>query len=128
MKVSNESNMLVDCLISKNEIQAQVNYDHRDHPRFDNLQELWAIRESIPVCLMEMSRTPSSSVKKLYKYDVSLPSVHQILNFAEGVRQSLVDAGYSVEEQSSGGQAAFRLYGFGHLGDGNLHLNILMKY
>ena len=67
-------------------------------------------------------------MKKLYKYDISLPNLQRIPEFMEGARKRLVDAGYSVKDPWDGRHAAFRLYGFGHLGDGNLHLNILMKY
>ncbi|KAL5988653.1 D-2-hydroxyglutarate dehydrogenase, mitochondrial [Asimina triloba] len=62
----------------------------------------WRIREGITEAL-----TKAGAV---YKYDLSLP-VEQLYNIVEEMRLQL------------GGQSA-KVMGYGHLGDGNLHLNI----
>jgi len=62
---------------------------------------MWAVRERITESL--------GKAGAVYKYDVSLPV---------SKKQTMVD-----EMQSRVGNLA-KVYGFGHLGDGNLHLNI----
>lgn len=66
-------------------------------------QELWKLREAISESL--------SKEGYVYKYDVSLP-VAQMYNLVEKTRMRLQNATAHV-------------VGYGHLGDGNLHLNIV---
>ncbi|XP_061345595.1 D-2-hydroxyglutarate dehydrogenase, mitochondrial-like isoform X2 [Gastrolobium bilobum] len=61
----------------------------------------WLLRESIPEALMRAGA--------IYKYDLSLP-VEKMYNLVEEMRSRLGNAANVV--------------GYGHLGDGNLHLNI----
>uniref|UniRef100_A0A2P2LJW3 Uncharacterized protein MANES_01G140700 n=1 Tax=Rhizophora mucronata TaxID=61149 RepID=A0A2P2LJW3_RHIMU len=61
----------------------------------------WRIREGIPEALMRAG--------PLYKYDLSIP-VEKLYDLAEDMRARL-------------GQSA-KVVAYGHLGDGNLHLNI----
>ncbi|MEC9466590.1 MAG: FAD-binding oxidoreductase [Myxococcota bacterium] len=66
---------------------------------------LWAMREGISESLTREAF--------LYKYDVSVP-VRSMAAFEADLR--------TLAEQECGG---FPLYLFGHVGDGNLHLNVL---
>jgi len=69
---------------------------------------LWQLRETI---------TPSlSAAGAVYKYDVSLP-VPRLYELVEVMRERLGAA-------AEGGGGGVQVVGFGHLGDGNLHLNI----
>ncbi|KAJ0040848.1 hypothetical protein Pint_28378 [Pistacia integerrima] len=61
----------------------------------------WRIREGVPEALMKAGA--------VYKYDLSLP-VEKMYDLVEEMRLRL-------------GQTA-KVIGYGHLGDGNLHLNI----
>ena len=69
---------------------------------------LWELRESITPAL--------TAAGYVYKYDVSLP-VPRMYELVEATRARLQDAGY-------GEDGGVRPVGFGHLGDGNLHLNV----
>lgn len=64
---------------------------------------IWAIRDDV-VRLLE--------IEPIFLFDVSLP-VRDMESYVEGVRQSLTEA---WPEQ--------RLFVFGHLGDGNIHLGV----
>jgi FAD/FMN-containing dehydrogenase len=103
------------------------------------LQDLWSLREHVPLALMSLSRTGTASspgtglVKKLFKYDVSLPEVAQMPVLVSEVADQLRREGYRVtqfagddDNGSTSVAVTFQLFGFGHIGDGNLHLNILM--
>ncbi|XP_041018111.1 D-2-hydroxyglutarate dehydrogenase, mitochondrial [Juglans microcarpa x Juglans regia] len=61
----------------------------------------WRIREGVPEALMKAGA--------IYKYDLSLP-VEKMYNLVEEMRIRLGDSS--------------KVIGYGHLGDGNLHLNI----
>lgn len=67
-----------------------------------HVMKLWALRERIAEAL--------AAEGCVYKYDVSVP-VRQFYQLVEEVRKRL--AGHGI-----------RCCGYGHLGDGNLHLNI----
>jgi len=69
------------------------------------VNDLWLIRESITSALKEDG--------EVYKYDVSLP-LPQLYELVETMR-----------ERTEG--LAVHCCGYGHLGDGNLHLNITSK-
>ncbi|XP_038725643.1 D-2-hydroxyglutarate dehydrogenase, mitochondrial isoform X2 [Tripterygium wilfordii] len=64
----------------------------------------WRIREGLPEALMKAGA--------VYKYDLSLP-VEKMYNLVEEMRKRLGDSA--------------RVVGYGHLGDGNLHLNVSTK-
>ncbi|CAG9461920.1 unnamed protein product [Pedinophyceae sp. YPF-701] len=66
---------------------------------------IWALRERITESMAREGR--------VYKYDVSLPP-HAIYQLVEATRARVAAA-------CPGAQA----FGFGHLGDGNLHLNVV---
>lgn len=65
---------------------------------------LWSVRERITEGLLHDGY--------VYKYDISLP-LRQLYSLVEDTRQRLKGEG-----------AVTRVVGFGHIGDGNLHLNI----
>lgn len=69
------------------------------------LQELWQIRERIAESHLHEGYT--------YKYDVSVP-VHQLYEPVEFMRTRM-------------GSSVLRCCGYGHLGDGNLHLNFITR-
>jgi FAD/FMN-containing dehydrogenase len=66
-------------------------------------KSLWRLREDTPVSL--------SSAGAVYKYDLSMPtsSMYAIVDY---MRKTL--------------PPHFQVFGYGHIGDGNLHLNILV--
>ncbi|CAK9324218.1 unnamed protein product [Citrullus colocynthis] len=67
----------------------------------NQISSFWQIREGIPEALMKAGA--------VYKYDLSLP-VEKMYDLVEAMRTRL-------------GNSA-KVIGYGHLGDGNLHLNI----
>ena len=95
------------------------------------------------MALMDLSRrraanivgTASDSSKgMLFKYDVSIP-ISQWSPFVATVGEDLREKGYLVllgrnEYDAVVGMASPALYicCFGHMGDENLHLNILLRY
>jgi len=68
----------------------------------DQSAHIWSIREGITEALSKSGR--------VYKYDVSIP-LDELYSLVEVMRERLAPLGAEVS-------------GFGHLGDGNLHLNI----
>jgi FAD/FMN-containing dehydrogenase len=73
---------------------------------------LWKLRELIPE-----SAGKSGSV---YKYDLSVP-VPKMYSLVEKMRARLSESGLFKEE---GGGRIREIVGYGHIGDGNLHINI----
>ena len=71
--------------------------------------ELWNLRERIPVALKYAGA--------VYKYDVSLPTI-KMYELVERMRERFAVRGMDEE---------VKVLGYGHLGDGNLHLNISRK-
>ena len=69
------------------------------------IKSLWSLRENISESLSHMQ-------KKVYKYDVSIPISH-MYEVVEHVRKSLNGCNDTI------------VTGFGHIGDCNLHLNIV---
>lgn len=61
----------------------------------------------------------------MYKYDLSVPIPH-LYSLVEETRVKLSDAGLMAPESDSGNEKypVVDVIGFGHLGDGNLHLNV----
>ncbi|KAI9099726.1 hypothetical protein DFS34DRAFT_592639 [Phlyctochytrium arcticum] len=75
---------------------------------------MWNIRESITECLAKEGGN--------YKFDLSVP-VPQLYSVVEDMQKHLADKGlYSLDGSASG--AVKHIVGFGHMGDGNLHLNL----
>ncbi|CAG8602318.1 10405_t:CDS:10, partial [Racocetra persica] len=79
----------------------------------DNTQmkNLWSIREGIPDACMK--------VGSAYFYDISIP-ISVMYEIVEDVTSRLKDAGLF-------GNNVVDVIGFGHIGDGNLHLSITSK-
>lgn len=80
------------------------------------IQSLWSWRESIPE-----ATTIGGGV---YKYDVSIP-LADLYGLVEDINARLNDAGIaSLDDESKPVLAAL---GYGHIGDGNLHLNVSVR-
>lgn len=78
------------------------------------IRNLWSMREGIPEAL--------SKEGGVFKYDVSLP-VPRIYDCVEDMRKHLTEQGVYGKEDSP----VVEVVGYGHVGDGNLHLNIATK-
>ncbi|OLY84626.1 D-lactate dehydrogenase [cytochrome] 2, mitochondrial [Smittium mucronatum] len=84
------------------------------------IAKMWTMREGIPESLAKFGST--------YKYDISIPiaKLYQIVN---DIKVRLSDAG--VYDAASEGDShdekniVKSVNGYGHIGDGNLHLNIV---
>ncbi|KAJ3315377.1 hypothetical protein HDU76_002215 [Blyttiomyces sp. JEL0837] len=74
---------------------------------------MWAIRESIPEACARDGKGGN------LKYDLSMP-VPELYKCVEDMRDRLEGLGLYGEKSGREG----RVVGFGHMGDGNLHLNI----
>ncbi|KAF9427518.1 hypothetical protein BGZ94_004748 [Podila epigama] len=74
------------------------------------LRNLWAIREGIPEAC--------SKSGAVYKYDISMP-VPVLYQMVEDMRTRLENAGAVGD-----GKLVKSVIGYGHVGDGNLHLNV----
>ncbi|KAK8869896.1 hypothetical protein IAR55_000464 [Kwoniella newhampshirensis] len=74
---------------------------------------LWRIRELCPESL--------SKAGKAYKYDLSVP-VEKMYCLVEHMRQRMRDVGMLKDD---GTGKVKSVAGFGHMGDGNLHLNVV---
>ena len=68
-------------------------------------RDLWKLRESIPLALVKRGR--------VFKYDLSVPMA-DMYALCEETRARLQGGGFADAE----------VFGYGHLGDGNLHLNV----
>lgn len=80
------------------------------------IQSLWSWRESIPEA--------STIGGGVYKYDVSIP-LADLYGLVEDVNVRLSEAGIaSLDDESKPVLAAL---GYGHIGDGNLHLNVSVR-
>ncbi|KAF9305933.1 hypothetical protein BGZ74_008267 [Mortierella antarctica] len=82
----------------------------QDTTQFNNL---WAIREGIPEAC--------SKTGAVYKYDLSMP-VPVLYDMVQDMRTRLDENGVLGE-----GKPVKCVVGFGHIGDGNLHLNIMAE-
>ncbi|KAK3822493.1 MAG: hypothetical protein JOS17DRAFT_318812 [Linnemannia elongata] len=74
------------------------------------IQNLWAIREGIPEAC--------SKAGAVYKYDISMP-VPVLYQAVEDMRARLVQS-----DAYGDGKLFTSVIGYGHVGDGNLHLNV----
>lgn len=80
------------------------------------LKNLWAWRESIPEA--------STIGGGVYKYDVSLP-LKDLYGLVEAVNEKLVEADMVGFDDES--KPVVEAIGYGHVGDGNLHLNVAVR-
>ncbi|KAI9269016.1 hypothetical protein BDA99DRAFT_503247 [Phascolomyces articulosus] len=78
------------------------------------IRNLWSLREGFTEAL---GKEPA-----VYKYDISMP-VPKIYECVEDMRQHLKDGGVFGQEDSP----VTDVVAYGHVGDGNLHLNIAAK-
>ncbi|KAI9334984.1 hypothetical protein BDR26DRAFT_549932 [Obelidium mucronatum] len=79
--------------------------------------QLWSFRESIPEACAKDGKGGN------LKYDISVP-VEQIYDIVPEMRKRLEEKGLYDSVESAGTTREGRVVGFGHFGDGNLHLNI----
>lgn len=79
------------------------------------IQELWSWREGITECLGHDGG--------VYKYDLSIP-IHELYDLVNETRDRLTEAGLVGTEES---HPVVDVVGYGHMGDGNLHLNIPVR-
>ncbi|KAJ3348443.1 hypothetical protein HDU83_001329 [Entophlyctis luteolus] len=79
--------------------------------------QLWALRESIPEACGKDGKGG------ILKYDISVPVEH-MYDIVEIMRERLISRGLYDPDESIGSIRVGRVAGFGHFGDGNLHLNI----
>ncbi|CUS07816.1 unnamed protein product [Tuber aestivum] len=76
-------------------------------------RNLWSWREGIPEVLGHWGG--------VYKYDVSIP-LKELYSLVEDVKARLIEHGLLGEDKT-----VVDVVGFGHMGDGNLHLNIPVR-
>ncbi|SCU91614.1 LADA_0F11012g1_1 [Lachancea dasiensis] len=80
------------------------------------LRNLWEWRESIP----ESSQAGGG----VYKYDVSLP-LKDLYSLVEAANEKLNEQGLLSETDAA--KPVISAVGYGHVGDGNLHLNVAVR-
>lgn len=80
------------------------------------LKSLWLWRELIPEA--------STSKGGVYKYDVSLPLL-DLHGLVDAANERLQAAGISSVEDAA--KPVVEAIGYGHIGDGNLHLNVCVR-
>jgi FAD/FMN-containing dehydrogenase len=78
-------------------------------------QKLWSLRES--------AAEAAGKTGSVYKYDVSVP-VSAMYSLVEKMRKRLRSAGIMQGDGTPDGPIR-ALAGYGHMGDGNLHINIV---
>ncbi|BGP21736.1 D-lactate ferricytochrome c oxidoreductase [Rhodotorula toruloides] len=76
------------------------------------VQSLWSLRESLPEAAGKMGR--------VYKYDLSMP-VKDMYSLVEEARERFKENGLDKDGSIK------TTVGYGHIGDGNLHINIVAK-
>jgi D-lactate dehydrogenase (cytochrome) len=79
------------------------------------IRGLWSLREGFTEAL---GKEPA-----VYKYDISMP-VPRLYECVEDMRQHLRDGGVFDQENSP----VTDVVAYGHVGDGNLHLNIAASH
>lgn len=80
------------------------------------LRTLWNWREGIPEA--------STAGGGVYKYDVSIP-LADLYGLVEAVSERLEEAGMVDLDDES--KPVIKAIGYGHIGDGNLHLNVCVR-
>jgi len=93
-----EDETIVDGVLAQDETQAR---------------NLWSWREGIPEACGHWGGT--------YKYDVSIP-LKELYSLVEDVKARFIEHGLLGEDK-----IVVDVVGFGHMGDGNLHLNVLVR-
>lgn len=96
-----ESEIVVDGIVAESQLQ---------------LETLWSWRELIP----EASQHSGG----VYKYDVSLP-LKDLYDLVPAVEERLNAAGLISKTDAS--KPVIAAVGYGHIGDGNLHLNVAVR-
>ncbi|GAA5980599.1 hypothetical protein JCM10908_001703 [Rhodotorula pacifica] len=76
------------------------------------VQSLWSLRESLPEAAGKLGR--------VYKYDLSMP-VKDMYSLVEEARERFAEKGLDKDGSIK------TTVGYGHIGDGNLHINIVAK-
>ncbi|KAF8332344.1 putative DLD2-D-lactate dehydrogenase [Cantharellus anzutake] len=86
----------------------------------DDFLSLWSFRELIPEAAGKMG--------KVYKYDISVP-VSEFKAVTDTVRKHLkaLNLIRAPGEEKGGGAKVIEVIGYGHFGDGNLHLNVIAE-
>ncbi|KAK9249312.1 hypothetical protein V1506DRAFT_525557 [Lipomyces tetrasporus] len=95
-----ESDVISDGVLAQDETQAK---------------NLWTWREGIPETLGKSGG--------VYKYDVSIP-LDELYKLVEDTRVRIQEFGLDIGTDDSN---VVNVVGYGHLGDGNLHLNVAVK-
>ncbi|OMH81992.1 D-lactate dehydrogenase [cytochrome] 2, mitochondrial [Zancudomyces culisetae] len=81
------------------------------------ISKMWSLREGIPTVLAQTGAT--------YKYDISIP-INQLYDIVHDTEVRLENAGiYKKDAAPSENYPVKSVNGYGHIGDGNLHLNIV---
>ena len=78
-------------------------------------RSLWSWREGIPECLSHWGG--------VYKYDVSIP-LPELYQLVDDTRARLLSTGLLGEGESF---PVVEVLGYGHMGDSNLHLNVVTR-
>ncbi|PLW26706.1 hypothetical protein PCASD_20758 [Puccinia coronata f. sp. avenae] len=97
-----ESEIISDGILSQDESQ---------------LQSIWSFRELIPESVAKHGST--------YKYDLSVP-LPVMYSIVEETRERFIQHGLLAPDGSEG-DLLRAVVGYGHIGDGNLHLNVIAK-
>ncbi|KAK9375994.1 uncharacterized protein V1513DRAFT_440345 [Lipomyces chichibuensis] len=96
-----ESDIIADGVLAQDETQ---------------VKNLWTWREGIPESLGKSGG--------VYKYDVSIP-LEELYQLVEDTRVRIQEFGHDIGTEGSN---VVNVVGYGHLGDGNLHLNVAVKH
>ncbi|PVU90976.1 hypothetical protein BB561_004626 [Smittium simulii] len=83
------------------------------------INKFWVMREGIPESLAKFGAT--------YKYDISIP-IAKLYDIVPDIKKRLTEAGVYSENESGTPNSKYpvkSVNGYGHIGDGNLHLNIV---
>ncbi|PVU84821.1 hypothetical protein BB560_007255, partial [Smittium megazygosporum] len=82
--------------------------------------KFWTVREGILQSMTNLGAT--------FKYDISLP-INKLYDIVPDVNRRLTEAGVykEVEGKSDTDLPVLSVNGYGHIGDGNLHLNVVAK-
>lgn len=99
-----------------NQMEAELVNDGIIAQDESQLRNLWNWRESIPEA--------STMNGGVYKYDVSLP-LNDLYSLVEASSERLRNEGLVDFEDSA--KPVVEAIGYGHLGDGNLHLNVCVR-
>ncbi|EIW86576.1 hypothetical protein CONPUDRAFT_115042 [Coniophora puteana RWD-64-598 SS2] len=102
-------NILLESLMSADESLINTGVLSQSPGQFENI---WALREGLTECVQKEG--------KPYKYDVSVP-LTDFQKVVDQVRERMISKGLY------GDHGITKVMGYGHVGDGNLHLNVIAK-